>query len=45
MNHLVSVKDIHKRYGNTEALSGISLVIPKGRLLVYWVQMEVGKQP
>lgn len=33
MNHLVSVKDIHKRYGNTEALAGISLEIPKGTIV------------
>ena len=33
MNHLVSVENLHKRYGSTEALAGVSLDIPKGAIV------------
>ena len=33
MNHLVSIKNLHKRYGNAVALLDVSLEIPKGAIV------------
>lgn len=33
MNNIVEFKNVYKKYGNTDALKGIDIKIPKGKIV------------